>query len=98
MTALRIWRRTSSPLETVGSKTRSPQGPQDPWEKASMPAKVARRISERVFHEVPPERIPLLTNAVHWAYGTGWRAIYGLIQGPFGGRSLRQGVFFGAGV
>jgi hypothetical protein len=82
-----------------GQQDEESQGPQDPWEQASMPARVARRISEGVFHhEVPPERIPLLTNALHWAYGTGWGAVYGLIQGTFGGRSPRQGVLFGAGV
>ncbi len=71
----------------------------DPWEQASMPAKVARRISEGVFeHEVSPERIPLLTHGMHWAYGTGWGAVYGLVQGTFGGRSLRRGLTFGSGV
>ena len=82
-----------------GGEQKEEESPQDPWEEASMPAKVGRRIIEGVFHrEVPPERIPLLTNGMHWAYGTGWGAIYGLIEGTFGGRSLRQGALFGAGV
>ena len=82
--------------EQQGEEQKSPQ---DPWEEASMPAQVGRRISEGVFHqEVSPDRIPLLTNGMHWAYGTGWGAIYGLIEGTFGGRSLRQGALFGAGV
>ena len=82
-----------------GQQDEEQQSPQDPWEQASMPAQVGRRISEGVFHhEVPPERIPLLTNVMHWAYGTGWGAIYGLVEGTFGGRSLRQGALFGAGV
>jgi len=55
---------------------------QDPWEQASVPAKVARPISEGVFqHEVPADRIPLLTNAMHWGYATGWGAVDGLAQG-----------------
>ena len=71
----------------------------DAWAQASMPAKVARRISRGVFErDVPPERIPLLTNAVHWAYGTAWGAVYGLVQETFGGRPLRRGVAFATGV
>ena len=85
--------------EDGGQQSEEPQSTQDPWEQASMPAQVGRRISEGVFHhEVSPERIPLLTNVMHWAYGTGWGAIYGLVEGTFGGRSLRQGALFGAGV
>jgi len=73
--------------------------PSDPWEQASAPAKVAKRVIEGVFeHEVPPERIPLLTHATHWGYGTSWGAVYGLIEGTFGGRSAKQGLLFGTGV
>lgn len=73
--------------------------PADPWEQASMPAQVARRISEGVFHhEISPDKIPVLTHAMHWGYGTAWGAVYGMLQGTFGGRSVRQGVVFGAGV
>ena len=73
--------------------------PQDPWEEASAPAKVGRRIIEGVFQrEVSPERIPLLTNVMHWAYGTGWGAAYGLVQGGRDTRPLRDGLAFGTGV
>ncbi len=77
-----------------------PEPPRDPWEQASMPAQVARRISEGVFHhQVPPERIPVLTHAMHWAYGTGWGAIYGLIHGSLARESkVRDGLLFGTGV
>ncbi|MDP8968364.1 MAG: DUF1440 domain-containing protein [Actinomycetota bacterium] len=75
------------------------QQEQDPWEQASMPAKVARRISEGVFeHEVSPERIGLLTHAMHWAYGTGWGTVYGLIGGTFRPRPLPAGLTFGGAV
>ncbi len=75
------------------------QRPQDPWEQASVPAKVARRISEGVFgQEVSPERIPLLTHGMHWAYGTGWGTVYGLVQGTLHAPTVRHGVVFGAGV
>lgn len=75
------------------------EGGGDPWEQAPMPAQVARRISEGVFHHhVGPERIPLLTHAMHWAYGSGWGAVYGLVAGTFRGPALRSGLAFGAGV
>ncbi len=75
------------------------QPPRDPWEQASTPAKVARRISEGVFeHPVPPGRIPLLTHVMHWAYGTGWGGAYGAIERSIGGGPARRGLLFGAGV
>lgn len=75
------------------------QDAQDPWEQASMPAQVARRIIEGVFHkQVSPELVPLLTHGMHWAYGTAWGAVYGPIEGTFPGRPLRRGLLFGTGV
>ncbi len=85
----------SAPQEDQGSSSE----PQDPWEGASAPAQVGRRVIEGVFHgEVPPERIPLLTNVMHWGYGTGWGAVYGLAQGGRRTRPLRDGLLFGTGV
>ncbi len=74
--------------------------PQDPWESASAPAKVAKRISEGVFHTpVSPERIPLLTNAMHWGYGTGWGTVYGLAAGSArDAPGLTAGAGFGTAV
>jgi len=73
---------------------------QDPWEAASAPAKVAKRIGEGVFHKpVSPELIPLLTNAMHWGYGTGWGAIYGLAAGSArSAPDLTAGAAFGTVV
>lgn len=71
----------------------------DPWEQASAPAKVARRLIEGVFQrEVSPDAIPALTHATHWGYGTGWGAVYGLVQGSMPGPALRRGLGFGAFV
>lgn len=71
----------------------------DPWEQASAPAKVARRILEGVFEqEVPPERIGLLTNVMHWGYGTAWGAVYGLVQGSSRAPAVCRGLLFGTGV
>jgi len=82
----------------AAAESPSPQ-PEDPWEQASAPAKVARRVLEGVFNQkVAPERIGLLTNAMHWGYGTGWGAVYGLIQRTRPAPALLRGALFGTTV
>jgi hypothetical protein len=89
-------------LQSSGGETdddRKTTEQQDPWEQASAPAKVARRFIEGVFHrEVPPKQIPLLTHAMHWGYGTGWGAVYGVAQGTLRVPPLRHGLVFGTTV
>jgi hypothetical protein len=73
--------------------------PSDPWEQASTPAKVARKLSNALLDkDPPPESIPTLTNVMHWAYGTSWGAAYGLAHGTAPDRPLRRGLAFGAFV
>jgi len=48
--------------------------------------------------DVPPERIPLFTNAVHWGFGTMMGAAYGLAQGTVRGKPMVRGPLFGLGV
>ncbi len=74
--------------------------PEDPWESASAPAKVAKRIGEGVFQkDVSPDLIPVLTHAMHWGYGTGWGTVYGLAAGSAQRPSrLRDGLLFGTAV
>jgi hypothetical protein len=73
--------------------------PQDPWEQAPVPALVAKRVIEGVFHkDVPADRIDLLTNVMHWGYGTTWGAVYGLLHEHAAARPLRSGVTFGVAV
>jgi uncharacterized membrane protein YagU involved in acid resistance len=75
------------------------EGNPDPWEKAPVPAKVGKRVIEGVFHRaVPPERIALLTNVVHWSYGTAWGAVFGLTRGTARRNPLAHGLLFGTGV
>lgn len=71
--------------------------PQDPWEAASAPAKVAKRIGEGVFQKpVSPKLIRLLTNGMHWSYGTGWGTVYGLAAGSArSAPGLTAGAAFG---
>ncbi len=60
---------------------------------------MAKRISEGVFQqEVSPDRISLLTHGMHWSYGTGWGAVYGLAQGTIHAPTLGHGLLFGTGV
>ena len=69
----------------------------DPWARAPAPARLAKMVIEKVTgREVPRERIGLLTNAVHWGYGTSLGAVYGLAAN--GRRPALAGVAFGGGV
>lgn len=95
------WQEVSAKLQSSsdGNGQRQ-QPPDDPWEDASAPAKVAKRVGEAVFErKVSAKRIPLLTNIMHWGYGSSWGIVYGLIagsaRGPWG---LRAGAAFGTGV
>jgi hypothetical protein len=90
-----------SKLQSSGDESQEGAGdePRDPWEQAPVPALVAKRIIEGVFQkEVAPDRIPLLTNVMHWGYGTTWGAVYGLLHARATERPLRSGIAFGLGV
>lgn len=84
--------RLAGPSESGG-------GDGDPWESAPAPAKVAKRILEGVFgREVGADRIPLLTNAMHWFHGITWGAVYGIAAGSTQARPTVAGPAFGAAV
>lgn len=69
------------------------------WKDAPAPAQVGKRILTGVFHEqVGVDQADKLTNVMHWAYGTGWGAIYGLLQGTADAPPLPTGATFGAAV
>lgn len=75
------------------------QEPQNPWEHASAPALVAKRIAEGVFQKnVSADLIPFLTNAMHWGYGSTWGGVYGLLHARRPEQPLRHGLAFGAAV
>ena len=99
------WQELSTKLKSSGedrgkgATAASGAAEPDPWEHASAPAKVGRKILEDAFgYEVPPEKIGLLTSVMHWGYGTSWGALYGLIQRAAPGPAVRSGTLFGAGV
>ena len=71
----------------------------DPWEHAPAPAQVGRRFVQLATgRDVPTERIPFFTNAVHWAFGTGMGAAYGLMRNRLRASPALQGPLFGLGV
>lgn len=87
-------------IDRVGSHEESNSDQQsDPWENAPAPAQVAKRILEGVFRKkVPADRIELLTNLMHWLYGTGWGVVYGLVEETVDARPLVAGPVFGGAV
>ncbi|EUA22453.1 hypothetical protein I552_6944 [Mycobacterium xenopi 3993] len=60
------------------------------WEDAPAPAQVGKRLFEGVFdRDLAPTRARLVNNVVHWAIGSGWGALFGLVSAsvsrrPFG--------------
>lgn len=60
-------------------------------EPSSTPAEVAKRVIRGVLHrEVSNEQDELLTNGMHWLYGTQWGVLYGLAA-----RRPTHGIVFG---
>jgi hypothetical protein len=86
--------------ELVARRRRRGGPPKEPsWEHAPAPAEVARRVIEGVFKRpVPAARIPLLTSVVHWGYGTGWGAVYGVVRPSLPAGAAACGLGWGAGV
>lgn len=71
----------------------------DNWNEASAPAKVGKRIYEGFTQrELPAERAALTSNIVHWGYGTGWGALYGILAGSVRSPGVTLGLPFGMGV
>ena len=69
------------------------------WESAPAPAQVGKRLSEGLFQvELPPTRAELVNNVMHWAYGTLWGALYGIVAVSLPKRRVSYGLSFGASV
>ena len=69
------------------------------WEDAPAPAQVGKRLVEGLFAiELPPERVPLVNNVMHWGYGIANAAQYGIVAGSLREPRIRYGLAFGAGV
>jgi hypothetical protein len=103
--AMTGWQLLAAKLQSAGQESESSttesaiNKPVDPWQEASVPAQLAKRIIEGVFEcPVPPSRIGLLTEVMHWGYGTAWGGAYGLLAGTAGRSTVRGGLAFGLGV
>src|ERR671923_2172626 len=67
----------------------------DPWSHAPAPAQLARRVMQDITgREVPPDRIPIYTNAMHWGYGIAMGPVYGRAHRWLRGRAAVQGPAF----
>ena len=69
------------------------------WEKAPAPALVGKRLIEGLFDtELPPNRVPLVNNITHWAFGIVNGAQYGILAGSLKRQRIVYGLPFGATV
>lgn len=99
--AMTAWQDAAARLRAAEEDDSGGDAPEpDPWEQAPAPAKVAKVIGVRLLARVPPaEQIPLLTNVMHWSYGSGWGGLYGVVSSRSARRMpLRRGMLFGTAV
>jgi hypothetical protein len=70
------------------------------WADAPPPAQVAKKgaMAAGAGHVVTRKQVPLLTNAMHWLYGTAWGPVYGLVAKQTRPDPVRGGAALGAGV
>ena len=67
------------------------------WDQAPAPAQVGKRLLEGFLQrEVPADRAALVDNVMHWAYGLGWAAQYGIVAGCLPTPRVRYGLAFGS--
>jgi hypothetical protein len=71
----------------------------DDWSKAPAPAQVGKRLFEALFQqELSPRWVALTNNVMHWMYGLGWGALYGIVAGSVWPPRVRSGLLFGTVV
>lgn len=82
-----------SKLASSGSEE---SGPPARWKDVPAPAQVGKRLAEGVFHRrVTLRQVPVLTQIMHWGYGVGWGAVYGLVHETFRPHPLVHGAGLG---
>jgi hypothetical protein len=93
------WQETVAKLKRSTTPKHMSDNGDDPWANAPAPAQIGRLLVRTVLKsDVPPERIPLFTNAVHWAFGTLMGGAYGLLERKVDGKTKLGGPLFGLGV
>jgi hypothetical protein len=69
------------------------------WSKTPAPAQVGKRLFEGFFErELPGHYAALTNNVMHWTYGLGWGAMYGIVAGSVHLPKFRSGIAFGTAV
>lgn len=63
------------------------------WADAPAPARVAKKLLGR---RVTKRQVPALANALHWGYGVGLGAVYGLAQSRLRLHPVAHGTIFGS--
>jgi hypothetical protein len=69
-----------------------PAPPTDPDAPDSPTEELAERVTEG---ELAPDQREIAGEAIHWAYGAGWGAYFGVMQSTFRPSSLLHGAFLG---
>jgi hypothetical protein len=66
------------------------------WDQAPAPARLGKQLYEGFFQrELPGDRAALTNNVMHWGYGIGWGALFGLVVGSARRPRMRFGLLFG---
>jgi hypothetical protein len=66
------------------------------WDEAPAPAQAGKRIAEGLLQRsLDPGKARLMTNLVHWAYGSCWGAAYAILAGSGTKRRVSYGFPFG---
>lgn len=96
--AMTAYQEVRSRIQKSGSENGNTSEPPT-WKDAPEPAQIGRRIVEGLFsREVSRDKIRVLTNAVHWGYGTACGTLYGLVQSSARPHSALHGIVFGSAV
>jgi hypothetical protein len=71
--------------------------PVESWEQAPAPGQVTKRVIEGFTQRPLPDRWAWLTStATHWAYGSAWGALYGIVAGSLRNPHPGYGLPLGA--
>jgi hypothetical protein len=94
--------------QRLGRANEQPQDPEQPsgdrsepdrWQSAPAPAQVGKRVIEGFLgRPVPAKAIPVLTQVMHWSYGSAWGGVYAITRKSARGRIRLLGPLFGLGV